>query len=101
MTKKLGEIAEIKTLNEKTELSENNILILRNGKKIIKVSKNDIKEYHGKQAYFVITAKSDFIEPIFKSLNSNEFNTWFSAHAKGNALLTISIVDLKEFEIVL
>ena len=95
MTKKLFEIAEIKSLSANTKLNENDILLSRVGKKVVRLSKNDISEYQNKNTYFVISSSAEYVDAIYKSLTSTEFTAWFNNTAKGAAQPTITLVDLK------
>lgn len=99
MTKKLCEVAEINSLSAKLKLHENDILVSSAGKKIVRITKDNIEEYQNKTIYFVISTSSEYVDSIYNSLISKEYETWFKNNAKGTAQPTINILSLKDFEI--
>lgn len=99
MLKKLFDIAEIKASPKKEDVKEGGILVSRTGKKIVKLNTENITEYQDKDTYILISASSEYLEPIYDSLSSKEFETWITEHAKGSAMPLITVVDLKDFEI--
>ncbi len=101
MYKKLSEIAEIKSLSANTELKENDILVSHAGKKIVRITKANLREYQNKTSYFVIYTTPEYVETIYNSLTSKEYEEWFNKNAKGSAMPSINILALKDFEIEL
>lgn len=99
MTKKLYEIAEINSLSAKIKLHENDILLSRAGKKIVRIIKDNIEEYQGKTIYLVISTSSEYVDSIYNSLNSKEYEVWFKKNAKGTAQPTINVLALKDYDI--
>lgn len=99
--KKLEEIAEVRALTPNYELKKDDILVSQAGKKIVKLAAEDISKYQDKKTFLVVSAPSEYVDVIYNSLTSKDFETWFSATAKGTAMKLIHVVDLKEFEIII
>ena len=99
MTKKLCEVAEINSLSAKIKLHENDILLSRAGKKIVRIIKDNIEEYQGKTIYLVISTSSEYVDSIYDSLKSKKYEVWFKNNAEGTAQPTINVLALKDYDI--
>lgn len=99
MTKKLCEIAKINSLSAKLKLHENDILVSRASKKIVRITKDNIEEYQDKTIYLVISPSSKYVDSIYNSLKSKEYEVWFKNNAEGTAQPTINVLALNNYEI--